>query len=502
MRPRDWLAGEIPRNVFHLVVDELHTYRGTPGTEVAYLLRVFLDRLGLHPDHDQLRIIASSASLSDDAAGREYLHGFFGRDRSRFAVIGGRQRPLSPTARASVAHHASALGRLSGARSTVSGARRRRRRTREPRSARATARRSRPAGARSAARSSARRRADALRAVCRQRRRPRGPQPRQTEDIGARSVPAAPPRRRRPQPQRGSSRRSRPRNCCRRCRCCRCVRTSCSATSRASGPASDPACGRRRRGRTIRPGWLAASVPPRAAVAAPGCLSSSTASPAGRCSSAATAHDTDNNSAWRLTPDFPDLEQVPDRAGAERDLRELRGVLAVARHGRRATPSWTQEERPARVAPRGSLDPADRACSGRGGGQRLPLLRPVAAPRAAAGPARTPSRPSAFPSRCPRCDADWAQRERRVADPRPAHRFPEGRAGACGFPAARNRTGRPGARTESSSSFRTAGRMPPSSRPACGRRTISTPCARRWSLRWGLPARARAAFQLQAQGRR
>ena len=33
---REWLA-EDRRNTFHLVVDELHTYRGTPGTEVGYL---------------------------------------------------------------------------------------------------------------------------------------------------------------------------------------------------------------------------------------------------------------------------------------------------------------------------------------------------------------------------------------------------------------------------------------------------------------------------------
>ena len=33
---RTWLQGSHDR-VFHLVVDELHTYRGTPGTEVAYL---------------------------------------------------------------------------------------------------------------------------------------------------------------------------------------------------------------------------------------------------------------------------------------------------------------------------------------------------------------------------------------------------------------------------------------------------------------------------------
>ncbi|WP_292649278.1 hypothetical protein, partial [Mesorhizobium sp.] len=28
---------------------------------------------------------------------------------------------------------------------------------------------------------------------------------------------------------------------------------------------------------------------------------------------------TNNPNQWRLSPDFPDLEQVPDRAGAERD---------------------------------------------------------------------------------------------------------------------------------------------------------------------------------------
>src|SRR5439155_7496321 len=47
---RAWLDDD-PTNVFHLVVDELHAYRGTPGTEVAYILRVLLDRIGLHPDH-------------------------------------------------------------------------------------------------------------------------------------------------------------------------------------------------------------------------------------------------------------------------------------------------------------------------------------------------------------------------------------------------------------------------------------------------------------------
>jgi len=82
---RQWLEGSRDR-VFHLVVDELHSYRGTPGTEVAYLLRVLLDRLGLAPDSDQLRIISSSASVEVGTAGREYLEQFFGRNRNRFCV--------------------------------------------------------------------------------------------------------------------------------------------------------------------------------------------------------------------------------------------------------------------------------------------------------------------------------------------------------------------------------------------------------------------------------
>ena len=42
---KKWLQQD-KNNVFHLVIDELHTYRGTAGTEVAYLIRVLLDRLG------------------------------------------------------------------------------------------------------------------------------------------------------------------------------------------------------------------------------------------------------------------------------------------------------------------------------------------------------------------------------------------------------------------------------------------------------------------------
>ncbi len=107
---RQWLQADTTRQFF-LVVDELHTYRGTPGTEVAYLLRALLDRLGLPPDSDQLRIISSSASVASGAAGLDYLEQFFGRDRGRFRVIGGPQYvvPPSPTATASLAAQLGAL---------------------------------------------------------------------------------------------------------------------------------------------------------------------------------------------------------------------------------------------------------------------------------------------------------------------------------------------------------------------------------------------------------
>jgi ATP-dependent helicase YprA (DUF1998 family) len=108
---RAWLAAD-PSHVFHLVVDELHTYRGTPGTEVAYLVRVLIDRLGLTYDSPQLRIIASSASISNDANGREYLKEFFARDPNGFDIIGGTPAPLNIAAFAAVQPHAAALRQL------------------------------------------------------------------------------------------------------------------------------------------------------------------------------------------------------------------------------------------------------------------------------------------------------------------------------------------------------------------------------------------------------
>ena len=79
---------------FHLIVDELHLSRGSAGSEVAYMLRLLLDRIGLHPGHEKLRIIASSASLEGED-GRHFLEEFFGRASSDFMIEPGRFKEMS-----------------------------------------------------------------------------------------------------------------------------------------------------------------------------------------------------------------------------------------------------------------------------------------------------------------------------------------------------------------------------------------------------------------------
>lgn len=87
---RQWLEKD-KNNIFHLVIDELHLYRGTSGTEVAYLIRLLLRNLGLSPDSPQLRILASSASLDDSAT--NFLGNFFGLEaddaKKKFKIIRG-----------------------------------------------------------------------------------------------------------------------------------------------------------------------------------------------------------------------------------------------------------------------------------------------------------------------------------------------------------------------------------------------------------------------------
>jgi len=104
-KTRKWLAAEdVPENqredakklrIFHLIVDELHLYRGTAGAEVAYLLRLLLLRLGLHPNHPQLRIMASSASLEPrNEKSYDFLADFFGASKDRFQIIEGILSPV------------------------------------------------------------------------------------------------------------------------------------------------------------------------------------------------------------------------------------------------------------------------------------------------------------------------------------------------------------------------------------------------------------------------
>ena len=101
-KTRDWLEGlDVPedlresekeKRIFHLIIDELHLYRGTAGAEVAYLMRLLLLRLGLTPGHPQLRILASSASLeAGDPDSDKFLNDFFG---TLPMVIEGKQEKL------------------------------------------------------------------------------------------------------------------------------------------------------------------------------------------------------------------------------------------------------------------------------------------------------------------------------------------------------------------------------------------------------------------------
>jgi ATP-dependent helicase YprA (DUF1998 family) len=104
-RTREWLHAD-PSNVFHVIVDELHMYRGTAGTEVAYLLRRLLHVLGVDPDSPQVRFIATSASIGDLDAGRKFLSDFFGAAPESFDIHEGKLRPLAVPEGADLAAHA------------------------------------------------------------------------------------------------------------------------------------------------------------------------------------------------------------------------------------------------------------------------------------------------------------------------------------------------------------------------------------------------------------
>lgn len=109
---RDWLASD-PDNQFFLIIDELHAYRGTPGTEVAYILRLLYSRLGLTANSPQLRVLTTTASLEDNSQGRTFLREFFGRDN--FAFISTPQVTPTSGARFNLSAHQNAFAQFARA---------------------------------------------------------------------------------------------------------------------------------------------------------------------------------------------------------------------------------------------------------------------------------------------------------------------------------------------------------------------------------------------------
>lgn len=82
---REWLESSDGKR-FHLIVDELHPYRGTSGTEVGLLLRKLLKRIGVRRP-EQLVTIGASASLGgNEKKVRSYLEELFGRPAAGFAL--------------------------------------------------------------------------------------------------------------------------------------------------------------------------------------------------------------------------------------------------------------------------------------------------------------------------------------------------------------------------------------------------------------------------------
>lgn len=84
-----WLKSD-PGARLTIVIDELHAYRGTAGTEIAFLLRLLLHRLGIADKPEKVRFLAASASVdSESGEFDEFLHGFFGVPAKAFAKLSG-----------------------------------------------------------------------------------------------------------------------------------------------------------------------------------------------------------------------------------------------------------------------------------------------------------------------------------------------------------------------------------------------------------------------------
>ena len=415
---RQWLEADRSR-VFHLVVDELHTYRGTPGTEVAYLIRVLLDRLGLSPNSSQLRIIASSASLTGDASGLDYLEAFFGRDRGRFQIIGGHTVSPNPASVQMVASHAAALRdlgqslRVSPAPPLQTAAQTFHATVGAPAP---------PAGASpeqvlytSLEHLQA---ADGLRIACMTGGPGTAPQPRFPADIGDRLFSALPPAD--------------------RVAAVDGLLAGLCSTRNSQDAALLPVRAhlffRNLQGLWVCTNPHCNAAPPRTSPCPVGQLHYTPALTC-QCGSRIVEllyceacgevflggyrrPDVNNPNEWYLSPDHPDLEASPDMASLDRDYARY-AVFWPAEIGMQpATPQWTQDGVQRMWQP-ASFFPAEGKVAHGGGAQarrgylyRVPAMHgpnsEIFDPRPQGLAA---SAEQSYPARCPRCDTNWARRD-------------------------------------------------------------------------------------------
>lgn len=89
-----------PDETFFLILDEAHLYRGANGTEVAYLIRRLLDRLGLPAS--RVVFIATSASFSNSDAAATFVARLTGLEPSAITTLTGDKRAFEPAAEGSV----------------------------------------------------------------------------------------------------------------------------------------------------------------------------------------------------------------------------------------------------------------------------------------------------------------------------------------------------------------------------------------------------------------
>jgi Lhr-like helicase len=88
-KTRDYFEAN-PGEKFILILDEAHLYRGANGTEVAYLVRRLLERLGL--TSSQVLFIATSASFSNAERAQQFVAGLCGIEPDHVVALSGNKK--------------------------------------------------------------------------------------------------------------------------------------------------------------------------------------------------------------------------------------------------------------------------------------------------------------------------------------------------------------------------------------------------------------------------